>query len=171
MKNDPSKATAARRHDETGRTTPKRILSSKARKQKKIEGPFAPRLIEMLESPAWNVLSLSARRVLDRIEIEFAHHGGQDNGALPVTFCQFAMYGIDRHAIAPAIRELVALGFIDYIQGRAGNSEFRMPNKFRLTYRHTEYDGPTQEWRKIETVEQAAEMARNARAASSKPNR
>ena len=34
----------------------------------------------MMASPAFRVLSLSARRVLDRLEIELAHHGGQDNG-------------------------------------------------------------------------------------------
>ena len=45
-----------------------------------IGGQFAPRLIEMLESPAYRALSLSGHRILDRIEIEMAHHGGTDNG-------------------------------------------------------------------------------------------
>lgn len=49
----------------------------------KISGQFSARLIEMLESPAYRVLSLSARRILDRIDIEHAHHGGQDNGLYP----------------------------------------------------------------------------------------
>jgi hypothetical protein len=51
----------------------------------RIGGQFAACLIEMLESPAYRVLSLSARRVLDRIDIELGHHGGNDNGRLPVT--------------------------------------------------------------------------------------
>jgi hypothetical protein len=51
--------------------------------------------------------------VLARIEIELADHGGMDNGKLIVTFEQFVEYGIERHAIAPAIRELEALGFIE----------------------------------------------------------
>jgi hypothetical protein len=59
-------------------------------RRNKIGKQFAPRTIEMLESPAHRVLSLSARRVIDRIEIELAHHGGMDNGKLPVTFEQFA---------------------------------------------------------------------------------
>jgi hypothetical protein len=43
-----------------------------------------------------------------------------DNG-LPVTFNDFQRYGIDRHFIAPVIRELVALGFVEVTeQGRAG---------------------------------------------------
>lgn len=53
------------------------------RKRNSIDGQFQPRLIEMLESPASRVLSLSAHRVLDRIAIELGHHGGNDNGKLP----------------------------------------------------------------------------------------
>ena len=45
-------------------------------RRNKISGQFAWQLIEMLESPAWRVLTLSARRVFDRIQIEHAHHGG-----------------------------------------------------------------------------------------------
>jgi hypothetical protein len=73
-----------------------------------IDGQFAAREIKMLESPGFRVLSLSARRVLDRIEIELAHHGGMDNGRPPVTYDDFARYGMDRHAIGPA-KESAAL--------------------------------------------------------------
>ncbi len=138
------------------------------RRRTQIDGQFAPRLIEMLESPAYRALSLSARRVIDRIEIELGHHGGTDNGRLPVTYDDFQRYGIDRQSIAPAIREAVALGFIEITQkGRAGNSEWRLPNLFRLTHRPA--DGlpgfGTNEWRKIDTVEQALLIAKTARAA------
>src|SRR5436309_15230078 len=101
------------------------------RKSSRISGQFAARLIDMLESPAWRVLSLGAHRVLDRIEIELAHHGGKDNGQLPVTYDDFVKYGIHRQAIRPAINELTALGFLEITrQGRAGNAEFREPNLF-----------------------------------------
>jgi hypothetical protein len=133
------------------------------RRRTKIDGQFAARLIEMLRSPAWCVLSLSARRILDRIEIELADHGGTDNGKLPVTFDDFVRYGIDRHAIAPAIRECTALGFVEVTEaGRAGNADFRKPNLFRLTYKHTDHAGATHEWRKI-TAEDAATLAQIAR--------
>ena len=80
-------------------------------------GQFAARLVEMLEAPAYRVLRLSARRALDRVEIELGHHGGNDNGRLPVTF-------ESRGSIAPAIREAVALGFLEITEhGRAGNGE------------------------------------------------
>jgi hypothetical protein len=48
-------------------------------------------------------------------------------------------------------------------EGRAGNAEFRSPNKFRITYRHTDSLGPTDEWRRIETQEQANTIAVTAR--------
>jgi hypothetical protein len=125
---------------------------------------FAPHTISMLRSPAWRILSLSARRVLDRIEIELADHGGTDNGKLPVTYDDFVRYGIDRCAIAPAIREVVALGFVEITDiGRAGNADWRKPNLFRLTFRNTKY-APTNEWQKI-TEEQAEPIARTARMA------
>jgi hypothetical protein len=131
-----------------------------------IGGQFAPHTIEMLRSPAWRALSLSARRVLDRIEIELADHGGADNGKLPIPYDDFHAYGIHRHAVAPAIREAAALGFIEVTErGRAGNAEFRRPNSFRLTYRPTKYS-PTDEWRKIteETAEAIARSARSSKA-------
>jgi hypothetical protein len=102
---------------------------------------------------------------LDRVEIELADHGGRDNAKLPVTYDDFERYGIHRHAVGPAIRETVALGFLVVTEvGRAGNADWRKPNLFRLTYRDTNY-GPTNEWEKIETDEHADALARAARAA------
>src|SRR6266478_9520309 len=135
-----------------------------SRRRTTIGGQFAWRLIEMLESPAYQVLSKSGHRVLARLEIEMAHHGGKDNGRLPVTFENFQNYGIDRHAIAPAIRECEVLGFVETTEhGRAGNAEFRSPNKFRLTYRPTGDAGPTDDWRRVRSVEDAQRLARQAR--------
>ena len=126
-----------------------------------IPGQFAWRLIEMLESPAYRALSRAARQILDRIEIELAHHGGKDNGRLPVTFDDFVAYGVNRHAIAPAIRELVALGFIEVTQqGRAGNAEFRRPGKYRLTYHDSFGTKATNEWRQITNTHPLAKVAR-----------
>jgi len=122
-------------------------------------GQFAWRLIEMLESPAYRVLSLWAHKVLSRIEIELAHHGGRDNGNLPVTYDDFVHYGAHRYRIAPALHELVTMGFVEITKrGRAGNAEFRQPHHFRLTYRHTARDEPTDEWRRIATMEQAKKL-------------
>jgi len=141
------------------------VGARKSNRRTKIQGQFSWHLIEMLESPAYRVLSLSAHRVLDRLEVELGHHGGADNGRLPCTYNHFHEYGIDRNAIAPAIRECVALGFLEVTeQGGGGNAEFRSPNLFRLTYLPVTGAAPTDEWRSIETMEQAEFTRRSARA-------
>ena len=143
----------------------------KKRKRGSIEGAFAWRLIEMLESPAYRVLTLSAHRVMARLEIEMAHHGGkpEENGRLPCTFEHFVEFGVERHAIAPAIRELVALGFVEITRkGCAGNAGFRQPALYRLTYRHCgSHKETTDEWRRIKTMEEAEAIAKRARAPQS----
>jgi hypothetical protein len=118
----------------------------------------------MLESPAWRVLSLSARRVLDRIAIELRHHGGYEENGLCVTHTDFQQYGIHHHAIAPAIREAVALGFLRIArQGRGGNSEFRRSTLYRLTYVNTNDNEPTHEWKRIKSLDEAQAKAGEAR--------
>jgi hypothetical protein len=150
-----------------GRSTGRR----KTNRFTRLDEQFAPRPVRMLRSAAFRELSLSARRVLDRLEIEFADHGGTNNGKLPVTYDDFKVYGIHRHSVAPAIREAVALGFVEVTEpGRAGNAEHRKPNLFRLTYRHTDNGPPTHEWERIETEEQAVATAKSARAAKKNKN-
>ena len=142
-------------------------------KHGKITGQFVPRLIQMLRSPAYRVLSLSGRRILDRIEIEHATHGGRDNGKLPVTFADFIGFGIgNRHAIARGLREVCALGFVERTRpGRGGNAEFRIPNLFRLTYLPARGKNPTHDWRRIETVEEAEKIARKVRRTIKRQNK
>jgi hypothetical protein len=151
-------------------------MSGRRRGNQKISGQWSPRLIEMLEAPAYRTLSLAAHRVLARIEIEYARHGGNSmtNGNLIVTFKDFEAYGIDRHAIAPAIRELEALGFIEVTQkGTAGTAGYRRANKFRLTYRPfmTKPGDGTHEWRRFKTIEEAEAVAKRARAEAPEPYR
>jgi hypothetical protein len=140
-----------------------------------IPGHWQSRPIEMLESHAHRALSLSAMRVLDRISVELGHHAGQDNGALPVTYGNFVDYGIDRHAIGPAIRELEALGFIEVTErGRASAGEFRSPNKYRITFqpilkRNRAAVEPTNEWKAIATEQAAQTLAKAARRAGERP--
>jgi hypothetical protein len=134
------------------------------RRKNRIAGQFSARTIEMMEAPAFQVFSLTGHRILARIEIEHAHHGGNDNGKLPVTFDQFVEYGIHRHTVAPALREVCALGFVEITEhGRAGNAEWRRPNLFRLTYRHVGNAEPTNEWKRIKTKEDAERIASEAR--------
>jgi hypothetical protein len=105
--------------------------------------------------------------VIARLEIELAHHGGNDNGRLPVTTDQFVEYGMHRSSVAPALREAEALGFIRVTErGRGGNAEYGTPNKFFLTFAHgrtSRAEPPTHDWRKIKTDEEAEQIARAAR--------
>jgi hypothetical protein len=110
-----------------------------ARRTNQITKQWAAREIELLESPAYRALSLSAHRALSRIEVELAHHGGKDNGKLPCTFDDFEEYGVRRKSIGAALEELEALGFITITElGRpSAGAEYRRPNKFRLTTRES----------------------------------
>ena len=112
------------------------------RKRNTISGQWTARPIDLIESPAYRALSLSAHRALSRIEIELAHHGGNDNGKLPVTFDDFERYGVRRKSIGLALDELEALGLIEITErGKmAKAAEYRRPNKFLLTTR-PELDG------------------------------
>ncbi len=148
------------KHDATGRSTGR----MKAGKLSKIAGQFIAHRIEMRTSPAWRALSFDARRVLDRLEIEHAAHAGRENGSLPCTYADFAEWGCRRESISDALRELVALGFIEVTQkGRAGNREFRTPSLYRLTY--VQGNLPlTDEWKtSASTLEDAAAIAAEAR--------
>jgi hypothetical protein len=142
----------------------------KAPRQNRINGQWSPRPIKMLESPAYRALSLSAHRIMSRIEIEFARHSGKDNGRLPVTKRDFIAYGMQHVAVAKGIREAEALGFIQVTEhGRGGNSKHHSPNLFRLTFVQCRNSGPpTHEWRKIKTIEEAVAVAQAARAAKNK---
>jgi hypothetical protein len=145
------------------RQVDERSVSKRIAHKRKIGRGWVPHLGEMLRSPAFKVLSRAARQVLARIEIELVDHGGKNNGRLPVTFDQFVAYGINRHMIAPAMRELVALGFVEITErGRAGNADWRRPNMFRLTYLPVDNANPTHEWRGV-AEDDAEKIAKNAK--------
>jgi hypothetical protein len=129
-----------------------------------IDAPWVPRSKALLESPAYGVLSRAAHQALSRIEIEHLKHGGFENGALPVTYDQFVEYGIHRHSIAPALRELEAVRLIEVTErGSSGNGEWHRPNKFRLTYLNVGRADPTHEWRHIKTMAEGRSLVKAAR--------
>lgn len=116
--------------------------------------PFVWFTMEMMVSPAWRAMSLTARRVLDRLCVEHMAHAGTENGNLVVTYSDFRKAGIGGKNIGNAIDELVALGFIAVDRGRGGNAEFRRPNRYTLTWLTTERELPTNRWRSV-TLERA----------------
>ena len=79
-------------------------------------------------------LTRSAHRALLRIEIELRQHAGRCNGKLTVTKQQFVEFGIHPRMVAPALRELEALGIIRIEHGRGGNAEHYQPNRFQTEF-------------------------------------
>jgi hypothetical protein len=141
------------------------------RKKTAIAGQFVPHPRQLLESASMRVLSLTERRVLDRIEVEHMTHGGAENGKLPVTYTDFEKWGVRRDSIAGAIRALEALGLIEITRhGYGGAAEKREPNLYRLTYlpawnaQRSDETG-THEYSKIKTIETAGKIARTVRKA------
>ena len=126
------------------------------KKRTQIGGQWVPYRVEMIQSPAFRVLSLQARKILHRLEIEHCAHGGAENGRLPCRYYDFETYGSRRKAISLAIREAEALGFIQTMTlgSRAYGDIPGKASTYRLTYLHTE-EGFSDEWKKINTIEEA----------------
>jgi hypothetical protein len=147
----------------------KNTPEGKTVKRNSVAQYFASRPVELIAGPAMRVLSRAAHLVLLRIELELRSHAGHGNGRLIVTKEQFVEFGIHQDAIAPALREMSALGIIVVtVPGRAGNAEHRQPNKFLLNYMCGAIDAQeqiTNTWKRFKTVEEAEEVASAARKA------
>lgn len=90
---------------------------------------------EMISSPAWRAMSHNGQRVVSRIMIEHMKHGGNQNGSLPITYSDFAAYGIRRSSIKGAILDAIRLGFVDLVEtGIRGHGIARRPHRFGLTW-------------------------------------
>jgi hypothetical protein len=137
------------------------------KRRNKINENFITRITRMLESPAFAVLSRGAHQFLARLEIEFSHHGGNDNGRLPLTYGDLVNYGMSRNQIPAALREAEALGFVECTkQGCGGNADSRHASLWRLTYvygRDNRDIPPTHEWQQIKSLAEAHRIAREAR--------
>jgi hypothetical protein len=114
----------------------------------------------MLDSVAYWALKPIERSILSVIEIEHMRHGGVENGRLIVTRRQFEKRGIHKDAIAPSLRTLEALGFIEIERGAAGIGDQAQAHRFRLTYVQP---NPTDEWRKFHDPHMARAVAETAR--------
>lgn len=136
--------------------------SSRIRRQRSRNDNYVTHYRALLESSAFRALSFAARRVLDRLEVEHLRHGGRENGQLICTYTDFEQWGVRRGSIPGAIRELVALGFLEVVsQGRRSSAQFRAPHVYRLTHVHGNLK-PTDEWEKIGSDEEAREVIRAA---------
>jgi hypothetical protein len=150
----------------------KRARSKWAKGERKIEASFVPFPAEMIEGAAFRSLSASGFKVLLLLGTVWARHGGPGaniNGKIVASYERFAKFwGMDKHSVAMALRELVALGFIERKKGSAGNADARESNAFRLTYLPAEGVPGTgsHDWRKFATGDQAEAVRTEARGAS-----
>lgn len=100
-------------------------------------------------------------------------HGGADNGKLVVTYDQFEAQGIARRSIAPALRECVALGFVEITrQGGLSYGGARVPSAYRLTYVSgtKKSPTPTHEWRRFKTRDEALKARRETHSSGAEPH-
>ena len=88
---------------------------------------------EMIESEAWGTLSLAARRLIDRVEIEHMDHAGTENGNLIVTYNDLVKFGLRRSSISGAIKETVERGLLVILEkGRRSTGPDRWPTRYAL---------------------------------------
>ena len=137
---------------------------TRRRKRERIDEAFIVHRLSMRRSPAWRVLPDHARRVMAAFEEEHMAHGGAQNGALVCTYVDLQAAGVPRKAIALALRQLEALGFIRVVErGRPSISEYRSPSRYQLTYaygRSVMRGGETvnlrtDDWTRFSTLEEA----------------
>jgi hypothetical protein len=146
-----------------------------SKRRNAIAGAFIARPRQLLDSPVLWVLSQSAHRALLRIEIEHMAHAGSANGKLLVTYKDLERCGIHPNAIAPALRELEALGIIETTRKGYGGAQVREPSLYRLTYVRAwnagRADGTgTHEYLRFKTHQEAETAAQKARKAANPRN-
>lgn len=136
--------------------------------------------VDMLCSPAFRVLSLNARRVLDRLIVEHLQHAGTANGKLIVTYGDLIRWGVRRNAVSKSIDELSAVGIVCKTQqgGFSCGSE-RNASTYRLEWLpDCEGNKPKNIWEQFQTLDEAREAAgfptkaqRSARVLSARQSR
>jgi DNA-binding transcriptional ArsR family regulator len=130
----------------------------------KIGEQFIAHPVALLKSTVFRTLSLTARRILDRLEIEHASHAGKHNGELACTYSDFVRHGVKRRTVPRALQRLVRFGLIEVTsRGRMSYADLRTPSRYRLTYLPTyvaeKWVLPTHEWRLAEKQNTSAKKA------------
>jgi hypothetical protein len=124
----------------------------------------------MLESAAWQAMPLNARRILDALLIAYSRNY-KDNGNLAVSVKRLAEFvGGDTAAVQVQCKVLQELGWIRVRHGQFVRGAPGKRSRFRLTWLPV-FDengrvaqGPTDEWKRIESAAEAKQVAAQARA-------
>jgi hypothetical protein len=78
-------------------------------------------------------LSLSARPILDTLELEHCRRGGRENGRLVCTYSDFEAGGTQRSRISSGLRKLEDARVIKVQRGRRAYADMRIPSIYTLT--------------------------------------
>jgi hypothetical protein len=143
---------------------------SAGRKQRWLNTAWVPHRLELIVSPAWQVIPRPLQRVIERLEIEHMRHGGFENGQLFVSYEQFVKYGVSRRVIRPVLElgealKLVVIAKTDEI----GASNVRPPNAYGLTYLPIKgRSQPGDDWKRVseQQAAKALEIYKTATASS-----
>jgi hypothetical protein len=150
-----------------GRAMPNRRHSGQRVSRHECEAPFAQLPLSLVGGVVLSALSITARRVLDRLIAEHLKHGGRENGRLHVSYRQLAQWTRANDGnIPPALAELVDLGLLVITHGeRVAGSSKVAPNVYRLTFFPDHEDAAsTDEWRRWEPSRGAPPAAWDAAA-------
>ena len=117
--------------------------------------PWIWLLQELMESPAFRVLSRVGYQFLFRLIVEHCAHAGKENGRLAVGWNEFEAWGINRGMISRACEEVTRLGFVQVVdRGRKGyGSALGRRALFKLTFQGVvgsdDSGPPTNEWQRL----------------------
>lgn len=136
------------RPDATGRSSGKHKPKTAQNLRPPTGSNWAWLTADLLASPAWRALSVTARRLVDALMLENCLHAGQENGNLVRPYDRLAADGLTRDTINIAIREVEALGLVAVKHGGRYNGR-NTPNVYRITFLGTLEAAPTDEWAKI----------------------
>jgi hypothetical protein len=136
----------SRKHDAHGRRTG--VFAGRVGKLHRPPGPFVWLTVEMMSSPAFRALSITSRRVLDRLCCEHLAHGGCANGFLRCTYLDFIAFRCSRELIPAALRELEQFGWVRYRRGGRWG-ETKEPSQYTLTWVPVGTTPATNEWKSV----------------------
>jgi hypothetical protein len=152
-----------RKQREHQQATVSRKRRSKARRFPTGVGYNVPIPRDLLGSPAWMAMSHQCRKLVDALMMEWANHGGEENGNLKAPYDQLQARGLRREKTLDAILEAKALGIIHPVRGQRSYGSRSSPSVYRLTWLGTPNGlTATNEWRAIKTKQEAKVRVRNA---------
>lgn len=141
--------------------------------QYKLHKQFIMVTCEVKESPAYRATRKYPWLVqfIDLIEIEYMHHGGKENGHLPIPrrpvpdevqrkarrkLYSFEEWGIGRKYITPAQKIMTELGLITCVGGSGQRGGTDATNHYGLSWLPSKLgEPPTNGWKKIATFDEA----------------